>query len=189
MKRDLILVIDMQNVYAKDGAWCCPKAETASQNIHRLLDESQENSDVIFTKFLAPNNPQGTWEDYNRENVSVNEDVFSNELMESFSEDVKKFPVYLKSTYSSYEIPEVKEKAKKASRVVLCGVVAECCVLSTAFALIDAGVDVVYLTDAVAGIDEETEKATVKVLEGLSPIQVKIMTTKKYLTSMGKGEK
>ena len=36
---------------------------------------------------------------------------------------------------------------------------------------------------------KETEKATVKVLEGLSPIQVKIMTTKKYLTSMGKGEK
>jgi nicotinamidase-related amidase len=109
-------------------------------------------------------------------------------MMETFSEDIKKFPVYVKSSYSSFTIPEIRKATCHADRVVLTGVVAECCVLSTAFALIDEGVKVLYLTDAVAGIDDETEMAAVKVLEGLCPTQVQLMTTKEYLETMGKDE-
>lgn len=186
MKRDLLLVIDMQNVYAKGGAWCCPNAETAAGNINRILDEKK--ADVIFTQFLAEKSPEGTWKEYNRVNASINEDVKANEMMEVFLKSKGRFPVYRKSAYSSFEIPEVRDAAKKADRVILTGVVAECCVLATAFALIDAGVKVIYLTDGVAGIDDETEKATIKVLEGLAPTQVEIMTTEEYLMSEGKGE-
>ncbi len=181
MKRDLLLVIDMQNVYAKGGQWCCPKAAEAAENIKRLL-KGKKDDEVIFTKFMAPKEPMGTWKEYNRINAEVNEDAYANEIMDIFSEDVNRFSVYEKFTYSSFEISEVREAAKNADRVILTGVVAECCVLATAFALIDAGVKVIYLTDGTAGIDEETEKATVKVLEGLTYAQVKIMTTQEYLS-------
>ena len=53
------------------------------------------------------------------------------------------------------------------------GVVAECCVLSTVFALIDMGKYVIYLKDGVAGLDIETEKAVEKVLSGLEPLHLK----------------
>ena len=42
-----------------------------------------------------------------------------------------------KSTYSSFEIPELCAMAEKADHVVLTGVVAECCVLATALSAID----------------------------------------------------
>ena len=187
MKRDLLLVIDMQNAYAKGCVWCCPNATKAAENIKRLLKDKREDA-VFFTKFEAPREPVGTWKEYNRINAEVNEDAYANEIMEIFSEELKKYPVLEKSTYSSFEIPEIRDAAKKADRVILTGVVAECCVLATAFALIDAGVKVIYLTDGVAGINDETEKAAIKVLEGLAPTQVEIMTTEEYLMSEGKGE-
>ena len=188
MKRDLILVIDMQNAYGQGGVWCCPNAKKAADNISRIISEKRNDADVVFTRFLAPKEPSGTWEAYNRVNASVNSDAYANEIMDEFLNEVKSFPVYQKSTYSSLQIPEVRTLAKKARRVILTGVVAECCVLATAFALIDAGIDVVYLTDAVAGIDDQTEEASKKVLEGLTPTQVNLMTTDEYLKRMGKGE-
>ena len=179
--KDLLLVIDMQNVYAEGGEWCCPKAAEAATNIKSLLKDKR-NDEVIFTKFVSPKNPEGTWKEYNRINREVNEDEYANEIMDVFLEDIKKYPVYEKSTYSSGTVRPVLEAAKKADRVILTGVVAECCVLATAFTFIDEGIDIIYLSDAVAGIDEKTEDSVIKVLEGLTYAQVKIMTTKEYLS-------
>jgi len=78
-------------------------------------------------------------------------------------------------------IPEVREAALAADRVVLAGVVAECCVLFTATALIDEGVSVIYLTDAVAGINKETQKATELMFEGLEPLHIRRMTVNEYI--------
>ena len=61
------------------------------------------------------------------------------------------------------------------------GVVDDCCVLSTIFGLIDAGVYAVYLTDATSGLDKEKATATQVVLEGLAPLHVKLMSTDEYL--------
>ena len=65
--------------------------------------------------------------------------------------------------------------------MVITGVVAECCVLSTVFALIDAGIYVVYLTDGVSGLDREKEAATELILSGLDPLHVHMMTVREYL--------
>jgi nicotinamidase-related amidase len=61
------------------------------------------------------------------------------------------------------------------------GVVDDCCVLSTIFGLIDAGVYVVYLTDATSSLDKERAAATQVVLSDLAPLHVKLMSTKEYL--------
>lgn len=75
------------------------------------------------------------------------------------------------------------DAARQAGRVVVTGVVAECCVLSTVLALMDAGIYVVYLTDGVSGLSREKEAATELILSGLSPLQIALMTTDEYLAS------
>ena len=96
----------------------------------------------------------------------------------------KKYPVYTKSVYSSFAIPQVRELAKHASHVVISGVVAECCVLSTALSAIDAGCKVIYLTDAVAGLNATSQKEAENILSYLSPLHTKLMTTQQYLDSL-----
>lgn len=183
MKKDLILIIDMQNVYAEGGQWCCPKTESAAAKLRQLLDAAavKESTDVIFTRFLAPDEPVGTWKVYNEENAAVNADAYANAMLAGFADDMKRYPLYTKSTYSSLSIPAVREAALRAERVIVAGVVAECCVLATVMALIDEGVPVIYLTDATAGISSETEAATELVLSGLEPLQIKRMSAEQYL--------
>lgn len=181
MQKDLLLVIDMQNVYGEGGQWFCPHTTCATKNIKDLMEKRKESLDVIFTGFVAPEEPVGTWNKYNEAYSDVNEDPWSNDIMEAFAADVKNYPFYTKSTYSSLTIKEVREACLNAKQVVVTGVVAECCVLATVMALIDEGIKVIYLTDGVAGIDGETEKAVEMVLAGLAPLQVELMTTADYM--------
>ncbi len=176
----MLLVIDMQNVYGKGQAWECKRFEEADQNIRSLL-EHVTNEEVVFTKYTAAAQPVGVWKDYNRENAEVNADPWLNDLVADLKPYADQYPVYEKATYSSLGNDLIREKATNRSCVIVTGVVAECCVLSTVMSLIDAGVYVIYLKDAVAGIDETTEEATIKVLEGLSPLHLQIMTTEDYL--------
>lgn len=181
MEKELFLVIDMQNVYGEGGEWYCPNAEKATANIKAILDARGDDMDVIFTGFVAPDHPVGTWNAYNEAYKEINEDPWSNDMMEAFAGALQVYPYYTKSTFSSLTIPEVKEASLHARHVVVSGVVAECCVLATVMALIDEGVKVIYLTDAVAGMDAETEKAVELVLVGLEPLQVECMTTADYM--------
>jgi Amidases related to nicotinamidase len=80
--------------------------------------------------------------------------------------------------------PNVLEACKKARRVVVTGVVAECCVLSTVFSLIDEGIYTVYVTDGVSGLDKPKEDATILTLSGLSPLHVEITTADDFLKNL-----
>jgi len=180
MSKDLLLVIDMQNVYTEGNQWACTNTLQAAEKIKALFNK-KAFSDAAFTRFLASDIPQGVWKEYNKENAEVNSDEYANDMLDCFKEELSEYPLYTKSVYSSLDIPEVRRKAAEADRVVVTGVVAECCVLSTVMALIDAGVYVVYLTDAVAGIDDSTEEAVKLILSGLSPLHVKLETCEEYI--------
>ena len=180
MQGDLILVIDMQNAYAEGGVWQCRGVEQCSANICRIL-ENVKDEKVLLTKYVAPDNPVGVWKDYNEINREVNEDSFANELMPEYLPYVEKYPCIDKDTYSAAYNKQVRDAAKAAKRVVLTGVVAECCVLATAMSLIDMGCYVVYIKDAVAGISRRTCDATELVLRGLDYVHTKIMTTDEYV--------
>lgn len=179
-KKDLLLVIDMQNVYTKGQKWACLDTEGAAERINRIID-ANICEQVIFTRFLPQKEPFGVWEDYNWENAEVNADVYANEMLPQFSEQLKKYPLYTKNVYSSLAIPEVLEAARNADRVIVAGVVSECCVLSTVFALIDAGIYTIYLTDGVSGLDREKEAATELILSGLEPLHLSMMTVNDYI--------
>ena len=160
--QDLLLVIDMQNVYTKGQEWACEEVEKASDSILRLLN-SRALSQVIFTQYLATKHPEGVWKEYNKVNAAVNADPWLNEMMSEFLPYTKKYPVYTKSVYSSFVIPQVRELAKHASRVVISGVVAECCV---------------------AGLNATSRKEAENILSYLSPLHTELMTTQQYLDSL-----
>ena len=181
---DLLLVIDMQNAYTAEGPWTCPNMARATEQIIALI-ESGRFSEVIFTRFDAPQDPVGTWKDYNVINREVNEDVWMNEMVPELAPYLTQYPVFSKSTYSSMTVPEIREAAEQCTvrggSVVLTGVVSECCVLSTAFEAIDLGCPVVYITDACAGCSDDLEAAVVSVLAGLDYVQTTILDTAAYL--------
>ena len=75
---DLLLVIDMQNVYTKGQEWACEGVEAASASILRLLN-SRMPEQVIFTRYLAAEHPEGVWKEYNEMNTAVNADAWLND--------------------------------------------------------------------------------------------------------------
>lgn len=179
-KDDLFLVVDMQNVYKKGGKWECLNTENVAKNINKIINSGIKN--VIFTRFIAnKKNPFGVWKNYNENYKDVNDDEFANKMIDELSLTIKNFPLYTKSVYSSLSIKKILRAAKKSKRVVISGVIAECCVLSTIFALIDEGIYTIYLKDAISGLDKPKEDATELILSGLCPLHLKMITTEEYL--------
>lgn len=181
LSNPLLLIIDMQNVYKEGQPWECKNYDNALSNILDLLNDGRFSQDnTILTRYIASAHPTGVWKNYNKENAEINANQWYNDLDQKLQLRCKDYKCYDKSTYSSYSVKEIQEAANNASSVVIAGVVAECCVLATVSSLIDAGKYVYYITDAVAGLDNEKEEATIKVLEGLTPLHLSIMTTNEF---------
>lgn len=179
-KNDLLLVIDMQNVYLPGEAWACPSMPEAMERVKRLI-ESGTVEQTIFTRFAATQKPRGTWEKYNLENAAINEDAYLNEIVEELQPYLERWPLYDKSVYSSMRIKEIAEAAAQAEHILLSGVVAECCVLATLMEAIDDGHSVIYLTDCIAGQSDQNEACIKKIAESFSPVHTAVMDSKTYL--------
>lgn len=177
---DLLLVIDLQNVYTEGQPWACCHIRQAARNIRRLLDAGV-CGEVLFTRFVPPAQPEGMWREYNRVNAAVNADAFANAMLPEMAPYLERYPLLDKSVYSSFSIPKVREAAARADRVVVTGVVAECCVLSTVLAGIDLGHRMVYLTDAVAGVTPESEAQAEAIVSYLTVPHTEVLTTGAYL--------
>ena len=70
---DLLLVIDMQNVYLPDQPWACETVAHTKANILKLLEKHPKNQ-TIFTRYIAAEHPVGTWKTYNELNRKINEE-------------------------------------------------------------------------------------------------------------------
>lgn len=178
--KDLLLVIDMQKVYEEGAPWACREVDRVAERINRLLAAGRPQ-EVIFTRFDPPADPVGAWADYNRENAAINADPQLARIVEPLAGAAGRYPVYSKSTYSSLSIPQLAQAAARADRVLVSGVVAECCVLATAMGLIDAGAKLLYLTDAVAGQSEAMEGMVQTILGALAPVHTQLLTVEEYL--------
>ena len=117
---DLLLVIDMQNVYLPDQPWACETVAHTKANILKLLENHPKNQ-TIFTRYIAAEHPVGTWKTYNELNRKINEDPWMNELMDGIKEAAETYLIYDKSTYSSFQVPAIRQAARKADRIILTG--------------------------------------------------------------------
>lgn len=187
MKRnDLLLVIDMQNVYMPGEPWQCPSMPKAVENIRELM-EAEIIEQTAFTRFAAPESPRGTWRQYNEEYAEINSDRYLNEIVKELQPHAARYPVYDKHVYSSFKIPELVQLASRAEHVLLGGVVAECCILATLMEAIDLGYKVIYLADCISGQTEQNEKRICKIAESFSPMHTLVMDSKQYIGYSSKG--
>ena len=115
---DLLLVIDMQNVYLPDQPWACETVAHTKANILKLLEKHPKNQ-TIFTRYIAAEHPVGTWKTYNELNRKINEDPWMNELMDGIKEAAETYLIYDKSTYSSFQVPAIRQAAREADRIIL----------------------------------------------------------------------
>ena len=183
-KKDLILVIDMQNVYLPAQPWGCSSFSRSCDNIKKIINicENKKHTDKIyFTKFIHNPEATGTWAEYNIQNKEINNNAWMSEIVDELKGCASKYPVLTKSTYSSMSNNILREETKSAYNIVITGVVSECCILATCFEAIDMGLHIIYLKDACSGANEENEQAAIKILESMSPVHVTIMTTDEYI--------
>lgn len=182
--KDLLLIIDMQNAYMPGQPWACPSMPSALRQTLRLLDAPFAGKcyDVIFTRFIAPSRPEGRWIQYNESNCDINSNPYLNQIVPQLQPFLMKYPFYDKSAYSACSVPQILDMAKSHDRIIITGVVAECCVLSTVMGLIDTGAHIIYLIDAIAGKSPELEHLISGLMKDMSPVHTQVMTTEEYLS-------
>lgn len=166
---DLLLVIDMQNVYLPGSPWACEGIVEASQYIEKIIPSFNH---VVFTLFRPPESPKGQWCEYNRINQKIDEDEWMNEPLSIFKPYMNQRNTYFKSTYAFHH-PILEDY----DTIYITGVVAECCVLSTIFSLIDEGKKVIILEPGIAGETRHKTQEIKDLLQGLSPLHVEFKSS------------
>ena len=182
--KDLLMVIDMQKAYLKGAPWECLDTEGAAANIARLIDSGAADG-AVFTRYEYPKAPVGVWKAYNELYADINADPVNEEFVDELLPYTERFPVYVKDVYGSFSDPATRAAVREsgADTLVVCGVVAECCVISTVCGAVDEGLKVIYLTDAVSGFTPEKMEGVLAVLSGWMPLHVETMTTDEYIAS------
>ncbi|MEU2715581.1 cysteine hydrolase [Streptomyces sp. NPDC007205] len=177
-----LAVIDMQHVFADPASpWATPRYADAVAGVRSLLPAFAGR--VTFTRFLAPGRPTGAWRAYYDQWPFALQppDAELWQLSEEFAEHtghVVDAPTFGKWT------PRLAARVGPDSRLVLAGVSTECCVLSTALAAADAGTEVLVVSDACAGVDDDSHLKALQIMELYRPL-VRVTTVDDLLAESG----
>jgi nicotinamidase-related amidase len=174
-----LVVVDMQNVFGTpDGAWFTPRFDEAAGRIKRLVGAFSGRT--VFTRFVAPEQPSGAWAAYYEE-----------------------FPFALRpSSHPIYQITDelaplvdrtveahtfgkwtgdLRALVGDEPNLVVCGVATDCCVLSTVLPATDDGAQVLVVTDACAGSNDENHRKALDVMRLYQPL-TRFATTDEVLS-------
>jgi nicotinamidase-related amidase len=175
-----LAVIDMQRVFGEPGSpWLAPRFGEIVKPIRDLVTAFQP--DVVFTRFVAPATPAGSWRRYYESWPFALQppDARIWELVDEFAAAAG--PTLDTTTFSKWG-PDLAPRVRAAGRdglgnkLVLVGVSTDCCVLSTALAAADEGVSVRVVADACAGVDDDTHHKALGILRLYAPL-VEVVTT------------
>ncbi len=166
-----LLVIDMQNVYLPENEWSCIKMAEIIKYIEEKIKNFPINQ-VFFTKHMAFSNPKGQWKMYNKKYDKINSSKYLNDYILELKKYLTDDNLFVKSGFSALSSNELFNALDRFDTIYITGVIAECCVLSTVFSLIDMGKKIIYCKNGIAGENEEREQAVIRVLEELSPLHV-----------------
>lgn len=174
----LLVVIDMQGVFGEPGSpWFTPGYPRIVSPVDGLVSSFGDR--VVFTRFVLPERPEGSWIPYYRLwHAVTTEDA--RPLFDLTEPWAGRRPQTLdKPTFSKWG-PELNARAGAGRTLVLCGVATDCCVISTAVAAADAGMFVRIVGDACAGVDEGAHEAALRVASGYAP-QIEVTTVAEEL--------
>ncbi|MFG2727772.1 cysteine hydrolase family protein [Streptomyces canus] len=173
MTTGLLAVIDMQRVFAEpDSPWATPRFAEAAAGVRRLLPAFAER--VTFTRFVAPGRPAGAWREYYARWPFALQppDAPLWRLTDEFAD---RAPHIMDATTFGKWTAELATRVGPEGRLVLAGVSTDCCVLSTALAAADAGVETLVVSDACAGADDVSHAKALDVMELYGPL-VRVVT-------------
>jgi nicotinamidase-related amidase len=162
-----LAVIDMQRVFGEPGSpWLTPRFAEIVAPVQKLVQAFSPR--VTFTRFVAPEVPHGAWRRYYDQWPFALQPPTARlyELVDEFAGEAG--PTVDATTFSKWG-PELAARVG-AGRLVLAGVSTDCCVLSTALAAADAGVEVQVIADACAGVDDDSHVKTLEILRLYSPL-------------------
>ena len=137
--------------------------------ISRLTDEADFTLFELFYNAAAANFIGRNREEIGRADLQ--------RITSSLGENALPVAPLLTSFFEALEI-------SRSPRVVLAGVVAECCVLATLMDAIDLGYEVIYLHDCISGCTPANEKAVIALAKTFSPIHTHIVTADEYIRSI-----
>lgn len=166
-----LLVIDMQNVYLPENEWSCIRMHEVIKYIEEKITDFPKNQ-IFFTEHKAFKNPKGIWKTYNKKYDEINSNDYLNDYIPELKKYLTNNNLFIKSGFSALSNKNLLEKLDKFDTIYITGVIAECCVLSTIFSLVDMGKKIIYCSNGIAGQSKEKEKAVIEVLQELSPLHV-----------------
>lgn len=167
----LLAVIDMQRVFAEpDSPWFVPRYAQAAAGVQRILPAFRDR--VVFTRFLAPAEPVGAWRRYYDLWSFARQPPSSPlwELTPQFARQAPDATRLIDATTFGKWTPGLAGRIGPGGRLVLAGVSTDCCVLSTALAAADAGVQVTVVADACAGVDDSAHLRALEVMRLYEPL-------------------
>ena len=163
-----LVVIDMQNIFAEpSSAWATPDYTSASAGIRRLLPAFADR--VVFTRFIAPAQPEGAWIPYYRDwpFALVPDDDPLYDVTSEF--DTGDHAVVSRTTFGKWG-DELAAAMHGSREMVLTGVSTDCCVLSTALPAADAGIHVRVVSDACAGLSPDDHQRALDAMALYAPL-------------------
>ncbi|WP_348788597.1 isochorismatase family cysteine hydrolase [Leifsonia sp. NPDC080035] len=168
MSAPVLVVIDMQQVFGDPASeWFTPRFAEAEAVIAGMLPAFGDR--VVFTRFVAPERPQGAWVSYYEQwpfALVPDDDPIYDQVL-SFRDTGH--PVVSAPTFGKWG-PQLREAIGDADEIVLAGVSTDCCVLSTALAAADAGVRVLVAADACAGLSDEDHRRALDAMALYAPL-------------------
>jgi nicotinamidase-related amidase len=168
-----LAVIDMQRVFAEKGSpWLAPRFAGTVGPVRELAEAFGER--VTFTRFVAPAAPDGAWRRYYDQWPFALQppDARIYELADEFKLAAGRT---LDATTFGKWGPELAGLVG-ARRLVLAGVSTDCCVLSTALAAADAGVQVQVVADACAGVSDQSHEQALAIMARYGPLIEVVVT-------------
>jgi len=173
-----LIVIDMQSVFGDPGSeWFTPGYPAIEPTVHRLVERFGER--VIFTRFVAPATPTGPWVEYYEKwpFALVPDDNAIYDLMPAFAGQPGQ--VISRTTFGKWDAGLAAILGESPS-IILTGVSTDCCVLSTALAAADAGVEVTVVADACAGLTNVDHQRAIDAMALYAPL-IEITTASELL--------
>ena len=174
----LLIVVDMQEVVARDTLWHLPGVRDLLPTITQLTDAFGD--DVAYSRHVpAPDGGHGTWKRFYENWKALDEDPSNWDLMPELA---GRSGIHAaKSTYSVFGAPELRAQLDRDDELILCGVETDCCVLATALEAIDHGVPVTVVEDAVASPSPTGHEGALALFRRLDDDQVKVTTAARLL--------
>jgi nicotinamidase-related amidase len=184
------ICVDVQRMFAEDTPWFVPW-------MHRVMPQLEEISRshaerTIFTRFIPPASAAdtiGAWRDYYEKWRAMTGEHLPQGmtgLVSSLERFVPPARVFEKSTYSPWIDGRLFAHLREdhVSTVVVTGGETDVCVLATVLGAIDLGFHVIVLSDAVCSGANGTHDAATHLLAERFSVQLTMMTTEKFLSSV-----